>query len=243
MLADATQSFDWAIVEEAGKAHGFDLALPLQAGHRWLLIGDHKQLPPYRYKDYRDGIDALDDAVSALEELPDRAGNLLDTDWVRSWRERDPSERAEFKEYARRWLNTFGRIFDYCSVATGTLKLTLDQADGAAAGMLSRQHRMHPTIGDLISAAYYDNNLVNRTVDDSGVPLSRVRHHFVRPNGIANQAIVWLDVPWAAREPECAEVGPATGQPRYTNPKEVEVLAAFVEELQAGETEPSASRP
>ena len=50
VLADATQSFDWAIIEEAGKAHGFDLALPLQAGHRWLLIGDHKQLPPYRFK-------------------------------------------------------------------------------------------------------------------------------------------------------------------------------------------------
>src|SRR5260370_29107779 len=33
VLADATQSFDWAIVEEAGKAHGFDLALPLQARH------------------------------------------------------------------------------------------------------------------------------------------------------------------------------------------------------------------
>jgi AAA domain len=40
----------WAIIEEAGKAHGFDLALPLQTGHRWVLIGDHKQLPPYRFK-------------------------------------------------------------------------------------------------------------------------------------------------------------------------------------------------
>jgi hypothetical protein len=101
VLAEATQSFDWAIVEEAGKAHGFDLALPLQAGHRWLLIGDHKQLPPYRFKDYREGIDALDEVVAALEGLPARAGNLVDTDWVRSWRDRKPEERAEFKEYAR----------------------------------------------------------------------------------------------------------------------------------------------
>ena len=44
-IADATQSFDWTIIEEAGKAHGFDLALPLQAGHRWLLIGDHNATP------------------------------------------------------------------------------------------------------------------------------------------------------------------------------------------------------
>ncbi len=233
VLAEATQSFDWAIVEEAGKAHGFDLALPLQAGHRWLLIGDHKQLPPYRFKDYREGIDALDEVVAALEELPERAGNLLDSDWVRSWRDRKPEERADFKEYARRWLNTFERIFEYCTVATGAEKLTLDRADGAAAGMLSRQHRMHPTIGDLISAAYYDGSLVNRTLDEKGVPLSRVRHPFAQPDGISEKAMVWLDVPWAARQPECAEHGPVTGEPRYTNPMEVDALAAFVSEFRA----------
>lgn len=235
VLAEATQSFDWAIVEEAGKAHGFDLALPLQAGHRWLLIGDHKQLPPYRFKDYREGIDSLDEAVGALEDLPGRAGNLLDVEWVRSWRDRKPEERAAFKEYARGWLNTFERIFEYCSVATGVEKLTLDKADGSAAGMLSRQHRMHPTIGDLISAAYYGGSLVNRTIDKNGTPLSRVLHPFDHPNGISEKAIVWLDMPWAARQPEWAEVGPATGQPRYTNPREVEALGMFVSQLRPGQ--------
>jgi len=234
VLAEATQSFDWAIVEEAGKAHGFDLALPLQAGHRWLLIGDHKQLPPYRFGDYREGIDALDDAVAALEDLPERAGNLLDTEWVRAWRDRDSVERADFKEYARRWLNTFERIFEYCSVATGAPKLTRDVADGAAAGMLSRQHRMHPTIGDLISAAYYDGTLVNRTLRDDGSPVDRVLHPFEGPSGIGKRAIVWLDTPWAAHAPEWGEVGPATGQPRYTNPREAEALAAFVGQLKHG---------
>src|SRR6185312_1706761 len=65
-LADSKQSFDWSIVEEAGKAHGFDLALPLQAGHRWLLIGDHRQLPPYRFDDYSAGIAALNGVVPYL---------------------------------------------------------------------------------------------------------------------------------------------------------------------------------
>jgi superfamily I DNA and/or RNA helicase len=135
----------------------------------------------------------------------------------------------------RAWLNTFERIFEYCSVATGVQKLTLDTADGAAAGMLSCQHRMHPTIGDLISAAYYGGNLVNRTVDKNGDPLSRVCHPFDHPDGIGEKAIVWLDVPWAARQAEWAEVGPATGQPRYTNPKEAEALAAFVSQLRPGQ--------
>ena len=142
------------IIEEAGKAHGFDLALPLQAGHRWLLIGDHKQLPPYRFKDYREGIDSLETAVNALDALPQGAGGLLDIEWIQSWKDREEEQQEEFKEYARRWLNSFERVFEYCSVATGLEKRTLDQADGAAAGKLSHQHRMHPTIGDLISGAY-----------------------------------------------------------------------------------------
>jgi hypothetical protein len=55
-LADLTQSFDWSLIEESGKAHGFDLVLPLQTGHRWVLIGDQNQLPPYRYQDFRKGL-------------------------------------------------------------------------------------------------------------------------------------------------------------------------------------------
>lgn len=231
VLADATQSFDWAIIEEAGKAHGFDLALPLQAGHRWLLIGDHKQLPPYRFRDYREGIDSLDAAVTALEELPDRAGGLLDADWIQSWKDRETTHQEEFKDYSRRWLNSFERIFDYCSIATGSERHTIDQAEGAAAGKLSRQHRMHPTIGDLISAVYYDGVLVNRTLDAENRPLARVRHPFRFPSEIASKAIVWLDVPWAALQPDFAEVGPATGHPRYTNPGEVKALDAFFRQL------------
>ena len=233
VLADATQSFDWAIVEEAGKAHGFDLALPLQAGHRWLLIGDHKQLPPYRFKDYREGLDFLDRAVAALEELPDRAGGLLDVEWIRSWKDREPQEQAEFQEYARQWLNSFERVFEYCSFATGSERHTLDQADGAAAGKLSRQHRMHPMIGDLISATYYNGDLVNRTLDERGVPLGRVLHPFRSPEKLYEKAIVWLDLPWAAHHSDYADIGPSTGRPRYTNPKEVEALCAFFAELRS----------
>ena len=230
-IADATQSFDWTIIEEAGKAHGFDLALPLQAGHRWLLIGDHNQLPPYRYKDYRDGIDKLDDVITSLEDLPERGGGLLDLDWIRAWREQSPEERSVFRDYARYWLNTFERIFDYCSRATGTLKYTIDVADGAAAGILSRQHRMHPTIGNLISTAYYQDQLVNRTAGDDGRPLARTRHGLRGIPGLRDQAIVWLDLPWSARVASAGELGPAVGKPRFTNPAEIEAIVALLQSL------------
>lgn len=113
-LADGAQSFDWSIVEEAGKAHGFDLALPLQAGHRWLLIGDPNQLPPYRFEDYQKGIERLDEAVDWLDKLPIQSRPLLDLDWIRSWRDRGPEDRRTFVEYAKEWLNTFRRILQSC---------------------------------------------------------------------------------------------------------------------------------
>src|ERR1700710_1728473 len=46
-ILDEGKRFDWCLVEEASKAHGFDLALPMLASHRMLMIGDHDQLPAF----------------------------------------------------------------------------------------------------------------------------------------------------------------------------------------------------
>ena len=155
-LADATQSFDWAIIEEAGKAHGFDLALPSPG---------EPSLASYlaTTSSFRRTASRIIAMVSTLSMMRSRLSkNYLSApavcwtlEWIRAWRDRRADERSEFKDYARRWLNTFERVLDYCSLSTGSEKRTIDEADGAAAGILSRQHRMHPTIGDLISTAYY----------------------------------------------------------------------------------------
>lgn len=52
MLED-NRRFDWSIIEEAGKAHGFDLALALQASYRILMISDQEQLPPLTSRRWR----------------------------------------------------------------------------------------------------------------------------------------------------------------------------------------------
>lgn len=205
----------------------------MQAGHRWLLIGDQKQLPPYRFKDYWDGIDQLEQAVVALQLLPDRGANLVDFDWIRAWQDQSALDRNTFKDYARSWLNTFERIFGYCSSCTGSERVTINEANGAAAGMLSGQHRMHPLIGELISLAYYKGKVQNCTLDERGAPLARVTHPFSEPDAVVGCAIVWIDLPWAQREPGCAERGPDTRQPRYTNPAEVEALARFIASLKS----------
>jgi DNA polymerase III delta prime subunit len=227
----AGQAFDWAIVEEAGRAHAFDLALPLQAGHRWLLIGDHKQLKPYRYEDYRDGIAKLERAAQILASLKPRASNLLDQDWLDSWDQLSPAERREFEAYSGEWIRTFEELFEHSTVAGGVDKqITTTEPVGASAGRLVGQHRMHPDVGELISTAYYENALINRTETPQG-PMDRVRHGYTTPAGVAGKAVVWLDVPWCRHDPRTRERGPADGAARYTNPAEAHALKLFLSQL------------
>jgi superfamily I DNA and/or RNA helicase len=61
-LVEERGQFDWAIIEEAGKATGGELIMPLLLSHRRLMIGDHKQLPPY-------GADKLEALLSEPSKL------------------------------------------------------------------------------------------------------------------------------------------------------------------------------
>jgi DNA polymerase III delta prime subunit len=44
---DEYDAFDWVVVEEAAKAWPAELVMPMVLGHKWTLVGDHQQLPPY----------------------------------------------------------------------------------------------------------------------------------------------------------------------------------------------------
>ncbi|MFG2305453.1 AAA domain-containing protein [Actinacidiphila glaucinigra] len=234
-------SFDWSIVEESGKVHGFDLALPLQAGHRWLLIGDQKQLPPYRDKEYLDAVNNLNRVVEALDHLPDGGARLLDREFFRMWREWGEAERDEFIVYSREWLKVFKTIFENCGYALGRGNenqpvLTGKSDQGAMAGMLAVQHRMHSDVGTLISEAYYNGELTNssRTIPSVTEVPKGLAHPFVEPAGIAGKAIVWIDTPWSDAGEGAGEWGAPTGGkqvPRYINPAEAHALFQFVEQL------------
>jgi len=229
-IARSNQSYDWSIIEEAGKAHSFDLVMPLQAGHRWLLIGDHHQLPPYRFENYRDALADLDGVAAALKQLPMRGGGLIDDDWVREWDDTAPDQREAFKTAALRWLESFRAVFDRCERASGaeSAARTTTASVGAAAGILTMQHRMHPAIGGLISECYYDGQIGNATVGEDGSPLERVQHRFSGPEPVVGRAVVWLDTPWSMNDPRWAEEGAVP----YTNPGEASALCSFVEALQ-----------
>jgi KaiC/GvpD/RAD55 family RecA-like ATPase len=229
-LADLTQSFDWSLIEEAGKAHGFDLVLPLQTGHRWVLIGDQNQLPPYRFTDFRKGLLALNETVSSLLKLPERAGGLIDLDLLQSLRDMDQVELAERRDLWLSWLPVFGQLHRTCTEAIPVPKNGTASSHGLLASMLYQQHRMHPTIAGLISEAYYDRPIESLTVDASGNPLERVVHPFTAPSTIRNSQIVWLDVGWPATSGGVRE---RTRDGMETSQIEVDAIKQFMLSLHA----------
>lgn len=195
-LAKGEQSFDWTIVEESGKSHGFDLALPLQSGHRWLMIGDQFQLKPYLIEKYRDALNHLDATVEWIARLPRSVTKFRDDDWIQDWRNRTPSAKQEFISYAIGKLDAFDAVFRSCKrVRGGDPEMTgVDEENGSAAGQLTYIHRMHPTIVGLVSSVFYEGYgrslIAARSADDA-----KVRHPFTAPSAIRSRPIVWLDVP------------------------------------------------
>jgi serine/threonine protein kinase len=200
-LAQSHETFDWSIIEEAGKAHGFDLVLPLQTGHRWLLIGDQNQLPPYRDKDFARGLDRLDKICGSKSDLR------------RFWDEMSATERQKFTDDAKRWLFFFRELF---ATAKGRIL-----SETPLVGMLTEQHRMHPRIGDMISHAFYDGKITNGTEDQSTrLPLGRVLHPFCKPAAILDRSIVWVDV--ALRSQYTAQREEVEGM--HLNNREIEAI-------------------
>lgn len=247
-LADGSDefdwSFDWSIFEEAGKAHGFDLALPLQTGHRWLLLGDHKQLPPHLFSDFQNMIQNLDDVNEALEEIGklSEAQDYVDKVWLREWKIWDDTTRNDFKNYSKKRLNLFKFIFESLTFYLfGVEKQTSDKPIGALSGFLNTQYRMHPVIGDLISSVFYEKRLKNGTVDDNGNPnsefITKLRFPEYEPldSALKDCSIIWIDMPDAADSQDVADSGDDETIAPFVNHSEVIALRDFIQGLSTEE--------
>ena len=230
-LAKGARSFDWSIIEEAGKTHGFDLALPLQAGHRWLLLGDHKQLRPFLYEEFADcfnrlkGDDAtVDGVIDILNELKSKQGNarLIDIEWLKAKFDSDSSWTKSFPNFARSWLASFATIFEQRTKLNG---ITQDKSIGASAGLLTRQYRMPPVIGDLNSAVFYNGEVSNATANEEGGPDADHCNPVGLPLWLAGKSLVWLDIPCTHENKETKEKG-------YSNSSEQKAISRFLQKVQ-----------
>jgi len=52
----AESRFDWVIIDEAARSSPTELAIAMQVGRRVLLVGDHRQLPPFYEEEHKKAI-------------------------------------------------------------------------------------------------------------------------------------------------------------------------------------------
>src|SRR5271166_350873 len=147
--------FDWTIVEEAGKATGGELLSPLLLSHRRLMIGDHKQLPPFDIEKVSKLLASTDRVMEAVSLVDDFVSRYL----------KDPSIDETFDEVEAR-SDDFGET---CSQTLAVLSLfetfvereLLRQKKGGKgkhiARRLEEQYRMHPAIARIVSTCFYGN--------------------------------------------------------------------------------------
>jgi superfamily I DNA and/or RNA helicase len=221
--------FDWTIVEEAGKATGPELLSPLLLSHRRLMIGDHRQLPPY-------GADKMGRLLADAQGVKAavRASEALIARQLK-----DPGMEEIFEEVESEDTD-YGRL---CSEALETLGLfeTLVEAELAwqaghpkhrpIARRLTEQHRMHPAIAKVVSDCFYSGSLqTNKEKAEeyrNGIPPFRSMDLSALPE----TPIVFIDMPYVREQ-----LGYKGGDrpPAWSNADEVKAVLQVLKLLAPG---------
>jgi superfamily I DNA and/or RNA helicase len=147
-LRKPNKYFDVVIVDEAAKAWGIDLVQPLSVGYRAIMVGDHKQLPPF-------GSDDVDELFGRARDRYMNAGS-------RETQSQIPESvsylcHSTRFDAARAWLKPFQRLFD------GTALRLVDDPNRRdhvpVTQSLRTQHRSLEAIGRLVSETFYEGQV------------------------------------------------------------------------------------
>jgi hypothetical protein len=223
-LIDEGSLFDWSIIEEAGKATGGELVSPLLLSNRRLMIGDHKQLPPY-------GVDKIIPLLSEVKDVKDALGLIED---LISRHLRDEAIEDLFDEVDA--STDFGVL---CADALRLLTLfetfvekEFERQKATKKGMpiarrLTEQRRMHPAIAKIVSDCFYQRELKTNRKKET---LYRSQAPIVGQWSSSQQfkPITFIDLPYVRMEPQC---GCKDRRPPWNNPKEVEALVTALSKL------------
>lgn len=184
VLVEDGKRYDWCIIEEAAKAHGFELALPMRSSHRVLLIGDHQQLPAFNEAIHRK---VLKDP--ALLSFALTAGRKLLKHRYRLNLNVEEGDDDEYINQGRseRWapmVQTFGYLFNESKRLLGE----------DAAHLLSSQHRMAPEICELLKETFYPS----LSTHDNAKSRLKTSDPFdlIAGSWMPAEKIVFVDVPY-----------------------------------------------
>lgn len=234
--------FDWSIMEETSKATGVELLSPLLLSHRRLMIGDHKQLPPYRSIEMKkilldpsklNAVIRESEQISNFKIRGEICKNLLEN--VNT----DESNLRKIGSSAAKNMMLFeSLIIDEEEDTNNHKKLFGSMAKKKPIGsMLSVQYRMHPYIAELVSDVFYDGKLTTAPEKESFYLNSAAckPFYFSTPEVLKQSApVVWIDMPDLQ-----STKGMTQGEalPRWHNETECKAVIELLKRLQRSEPE------
>lgn len=228
-LVEARQQFDWVIVEEAAKATGPELIGPLMLSGRRLLIGDHRQLPPFESERLVRILRDQGLVSEALQIAEQYVGSLLH-DGELDALELTASDATTLKastDMALRLLEPF-RSF----VENDERRGHGNPTHRPISETLSEQRRMDPAIAEVVSHAFYDGKL--RTAASRAHAAETEVSPLVQLGALPSSPIVVVNFPHVSSTGRATEI--ERGKPRWHNPSEVESVMNVLRHLRARES-------
>jgi hypothetical protein len=214
--------FDWSIVEEAGKATGGELLSPLLLSHRRLMIGDHKQLPPFdidKIAKLLASTASVKHAVMLVDGLISRT--LRDQGIDEIFREVEADE-ADEDDFGRTCADTLSVLTLFESVVEAEFKrLKAGRPGRPIARRLTEQYRMHPAIARIVSECFYDGELLTNPQKEKKFLTTPPPIVSIDDSRMPEFPIVFVDLPYSREEPPGGQSGdraPRTRQPQPSQP-------------------------
>ena len=159
-LVEARAQFDWVLVEEAAKATGPELVGALALSGRRLLIGDHRQLPPFQAERFTYVLSNHELVQEALQRATQSVGALMREGEIEDLKAvaTDAAALRTVADYALRLFEPFRTI-----VVEDEQRRRRNPSHRPISHTLTEQRRMDPAIATIVSEAFYDGLLITES--------------------------------------------------------------------------------
>lgn len=225
-FAEDRAQFDWMILEEAGKATGPEAIGPMMLSGRRLLIGDHRQLPPFdadRLRKILADHALVQQALGVAERL---IGGLLreaDSDMLEDI-VKNASGQAALTALAVRLLQPFMTFVD-----EDERRVLSDPGHRRIAATLTEQRRMDPAIAEIISRVFYGGTLKTNAARAAVAEAAPAPVRF--SGGLPLSPVVAVDFPHVSQTGKAGAL--ERGQPRWHNPAEIDAVIDVLRQARA----------
>lgn len=234
-LLDERGLFDWTIVEEAGKATGGELLSPLLLSHRRLMIGDHKQLPPFdidKISKILAATDKVKQVVLLVDDLVSRY--LRDQGIDEMLREIEASENDD--DFGRACADTLDILVLFETFVERELKRQKATDKGRPiARRLNEQYRMHPAIARIVSDCFYDRDLITNPKKERVFLTSSPPILSTDTKRLPESPVIFIDMPYSRAEGPGGRAGDRP--PPWSNPQEANAVVETLRLLRARQSE------